>query len=209
SVINPGGLDYVVPIHYGATSCPMVNADVNIFLNSLNKYNVGAKPLVYEVGEEKDIMGIKVTFLGGGSWFFVTPTGTRFLIDPAMQFNAQLLEKFKDISQFERIDMILLTHGHFDHISVEDMQKWTKAYDPITIAPYELGVYLSGYIESPILSINVGGGITEREWGLTSFDPKRYERMKDMKIHLVHAFHSSVATPAGTSAHAADQYMLK
>lgn len=209
SVINPGGLDYVVPIHYGATSCPMVNADINIFFNSLTKYGVAAQPVVVEPGETRDIMGIQVTFLGGGSWFFVTPTGTRFIIDPAMQFNAQLAEEYKDITKLERLDMILLTHGHFDHISIADMQKWTKEYDPITIAPYELGVFLSAYIDSPILSINVGGGITEREWGLTSFDPKRYERMKDMKIHLIQAFHSSVATPAGASAHAADQYKLK
>ena len=209
SVINPEGLDYVVPIHYGETSCPMVNADINEFSAALNKYSVKAQPLIFEVGEEKEIMGVKVLFLGGSSWFFVSPTGVRFFIDPSMQFNLSLLDKHRDLAQFERVDLILLTHAHFDHMSVDDMQKWSKAYDPIIVAPYELGIWLSAYVESPILSINAGGTMSEREWGLTSFDPKRYERIKNITFHLVHALHSSVATPAGVSASAADQYILE
>ncbi|MDD5032164.1 MAG: MBL fold metallo-hydrolase [Patescibacteria group bacterium] len=209
SVINPGGLKYVVPIHYGKTSCPMVDADVNTFLGALDKYQVAAEPAVFEPGDEKEIMGVKVLFLGGSSWFFTSPDGTRIFIDPSMQFNAALLPKYKDITQFGGVDMILLTHGHFDHMSVKDLQQWSKTYDPIIVAPYELGVFLSGYVESPVLSINAGGTISSVEWAKTSFDPKRYAKMLNKKIHLIHAFHSSVATPAETSSFAADQYILK
>lgn len=209
SVINPEGLRYVVGIHYGKTSCPLVNVDPNVFLAALDKYNVKAQPMLFEPGDEKDIMGIKVLFLGGSSWFFVTPGGVRMFIDPSMQFNLALLEKYKDITQFGAVDLILLTHAHFDHMSVKDLQEWSKAYDPIIIAPYELGVFLSGYVESPVLSINAGGTISEREWKLTSFAPERYEKIKNMKIHLIQAFHSSVATPAQTKAFTADQYILK
>jgi len=209
SVINPEGLKVVVPIHYGKTSCPMVNADVNDFTDSLIKYGVQAEPAIFALGEEKDILGIKVLFLGGASWLFTTPNGNRIFVDPSMQFNGAILERFKDVSQFERVDLVLLTHAHFDHMSVQDIQQWSKAYDPIFVAPYELGVLLSGYIDSPVLSINAGGKMSMVEWRKTSFDPKRYEKFEGMTFHLVHAFHSSVMTPAGVNSFAADQYIME
>lgn len=72
-------------------------------------------------------METQLTFYGHAAFKLVTPRGNVLLIDPWL--TNPLFEKGKDeLSSLKRVDLILLTHGHFDHVgdSVEIAKK-TKA----------------------------------------------------------------------------------
>src|SRR5205823_726058 len=73
------------------------------------------------------VMDTQLTYYGHSAFKLVTPRGNVLLIDPCL--TNPLFEKGKDeISALKRVDLILLTHGHFDHVgdSVE-IAKRTKA----------------------------------------------------------------------------------
>jgi len=72
-------------------------------------------------------MDTQLTFYGHAAFKLVTPQGNVLLIDPWL--TNPLFENGNDeISKLKRVDLILLTHGHFDHVgdSVEIAKK-TKA----------------------------------------------------------------------------------
>jgi L-ascorbate metabolism protein UlaG (beta-lactamase superfamily) len=69
-------------------------------------------------------MQTQLTFYGHAAFKLVTPAGNVLLIDPWL--NNPLFDTGKDeIASFKRVDLILLTHGHFDHVgdSVEIAEK--------------------------------------------------------------------------------------
>ena len=60
-------------------------------------------------------MDTQLTFYGHAAFKLVTPRGNVLLIDPWL--TNPLFEKGKDESEsLGRVDLILLTHGHFDHV---------------------------------------------------------------------------------------------
>lgn len=196
-LINPA--KYVVPKHYG--SFPMLVQDSEEFFTELAKYNLEAKPLKFEVGIEQEVLGIKVLWLGHGNWLFTSPEGTRILIDPEVEYNLAYPEEYKDLTQFERIDLILITHGHFDHMTVPDLRKWNKLYEPIYIVPFEAGIWLKDALPyDKIMAINKGSNITKAEMLKMGLPPEKVEKMANIRIHMVPATHSSSATPEGLPA---------
>jgi L-ascorbate metabolism protein UlaG (beta-lactamase superfamily) len=62
-----------------------------------------------------DLKGNAVTWLGHGTWLWETSEGKRILIDAWLETNPMTPDEFKDPAAL-RLDGILLTHGHFDHI---------------------------------------------------------------------------------------------
>jgi L-ascorbate metabolism protein UlaG (beta-lactamase superfamily) len=69
-------------------------------------------------------MDTQLTFYGHAAFKLVTPAGNVLLIDPWL--TNPLFEKGKDeLASLKRVDLILLTHGHFDHVgeSVEIAKK--------------------------------------------------------------------------------------
>jgi L-ascorbate metabolism protein UlaG (beta-lactamase superfamily) len=69
-----------------------------------------------------EIKGVKIEYLGHSGFVFTTQSGRRIAIDP-----------FKISSGVEKVDMILITHSHFDHCSIEDIQKIVKPGTEIVI----------------------------------------------------------------------------
>ena len=60
-------------------------------------------------------METQLTYYGHASFKLVTPRGNVLLIDPWL--TNPLFQKGKDeIQALKRVDLILLTHGHFDHV---------------------------------------------------------------------------------------------
>jgi L-ascorbate metabolism protein UlaG (beta-lactamase superfamily) len=55
---------------------------------------------------------MQITWLGHGTFQFQLPSGEVFLMDPFVDGNP----KFPAGHQFTRVDAILITHDHFDHI---------------------------------------------------------------------------------------------
>ncbi len=206
SLINPQGVKYIVPTHYGSSSCPMVDKNATKFREELEKYNLPAEVITFEEGEEKEIMGVKVLCMGHSNWLFESPGGARIIIDPAVQFNMSIPEELKDLTQYEDVDLLLLTQAHFDHSSVQDLQRWAKLYRPVIICPYELGIYLKEYVDTPILAMNIGANIGKEAWPRTVFDPEDYKDIENLRIWMVNGVHSTSITPAGQPVSVSGQY---
>lgn len=197
SLINPAR--YVVPIHFA--SFPFLEPDTDRFFSELTKYNLRAQPLKFTVGEPRDVLGIKTLWLGHGDWIYESPEGTKIAVDPEVAYNGQFPDAYKDLSRFERIDLILISHGHFDHMTVPDLKKWVKLFDPIIIAPFEAGVWLKDNLPTKnILAINKGADIGKEEMAATGLPADKINKMADIRINLVPAAHSSSVTPENNPA---------
>jgi L-ascorbate metabolism protein UlaG (beta-lactamase superfamily) len=77
--------------------------------------------------------GTRITWLGHATVLIQTPKGNNILIDP---FIAQNPKYPKDYVLPEKIDYILLTHGHGDHIS--DAVPVATKHGSTVVAIYEL-----------------------------------------------------------------------
>jgi L-ascorbate metabolism protein UlaG (beta-lactamase superfamily) len=193
-LVNP--TKYIIPNHYA--SFPMLVQDTNEFFAEVAKYGLRAKPLKFEVGVEQEAMGIKVLWLGHSAWLFETPEGTKILVDPAIQYNPSYPEAYKDLTKFGRIDLILITHGHFDHLDVSDLKKWIKLYDPIIEAVFETGVWLKEVLPyDKIIAVNKGSNIGKTEMLGMGMPAEKIGRMANIKIYMVPSAHTSGATPEG------------
>ena len=206
SMINPEGTKYIIPTHYGSSSCPMVDKNPVKFIQALAQYNLPAEVVEFNEGDEKEIMGVKVLCMGHSNWLFESPGGARIIVDPAVQYNMSIPEELKDLTQYKKVDLLLLTQAHFDHSSVQDLQRWAKLYRPMIICPYELGIYLKEYVDTPILAVNIGANIGKESWPRTVFEPEDYKDIENLRIWMVSGIHSTSITPAGQAVSVSGQY---
>ena len=76
----------------------------------------------------------KLTYFGHDA-FYLEDKGVRLVFDPFLSGNPNVVTKPKDV----KVDYVLLTHGHGDHIG--DGIEIALANDATIIAPYELAIY--------------------------------------------------------------------
>ena len=98
--------------------------------------------------------GTRITWLGHATVLVETSGGTTFLIDPFLQNNPKYP---KGYAFPEKIDYVLLTHGHFDHIS--DAGPVAEKHDATVVAIYELAEYVAGKGVSKTIGMNLGGTV--------------------------------------------------
>lgn len=80
---------------------------------------------------------LKITFHGHAA-VEVIHQGLHFWIDPFLTGNPAAIAKAED----QKADVILLTHGHNDHVG--DTISLAQKHDALVIAPFELAEYLAG-----------------------------------------------------------------
>jgi len=116
-----------------------------------------------------DLKGIKLTWLGHATFRIVTPEGKTFYVDPWIGGNPVCPEIEKNV---QRADVLVCTHGHFDHIA--DAVDVAKKHDSVAVGIYELCAWLEKKGVKQTAPMNKGGTQTVAE----------------VKITMVHAVHS-------------------
>ncbi len=116
-----------------------------------------------------NLNGIKLTWLGHATFRIETPAGTIIVVDPWIMGNPACPAKEKDV---KKVDVMLCTHGHFDHIG--DAVEIGKQHNPVVVAIPELAHWLKKKGVKQIAEMNKGGTQT----------------VADIKVTMVHADHS-------------------
>jgi L-ascorbate metabolism protein UlaG (beta-lactamase superfamily) len=113
--------------------------------------------------------GIKLTWLGHATFRVETPGGKSIIIDPWVMGNPKCPESEKKI---RKVDVLLCTHGHFDHIG--DAVEIATQHNPIVVGIPELCHWLGSKGVQQLAEMNKGGT----------------QSVADIKVTMVHAVHS-------------------
>lgn len=122
--------------------------------------------------------GIEILWLGHSTTRITTPTGKVIMIDPALTRTPTAPPKYKDLKALGKVDLILVTHGHGDHI--HDLVALAKISGAVVVANFEFALQLvhMGLLDAKkSIAMNKGGTIMPIG--------------RDIKIHMVPAEHSS------------------
>jgi L-ascorbate metabolism protein UlaG (beta-lactamase superfamily) len=69
----------------------------------------------------------EVLWLGQAATRITTPGGKVIVIDPWLRTNPKTPQKYKELEALGKVDLILVTHGHFDHFAdAPDLAKMHK-----------------------------------------------------------------------------------
>ena len=114
------------------------------------------------------LSGLKVTWLGHAT-FRLDIDDKVFLIDPWVMHNPKTPA---DKKKFDKIDVMLCTHGHGDHIG--DAAELAKQHQPTVVGIYELCQWMAKKGAKNIAPMNKGGSMS----------------IADVRVTMVHADHS-------------------
>lgn len=114
--------------------------------------------------------GAKVTFLGHAAFRVVSPQGLTIFIDPFLKNNPKTPDALKEV---DKADLILVTHGHGDHLG--DTIAIAHKTNASVVAIAELATYLTKKGLKNVIRMNKGGKTT----------------VKGIQIVMTHAVHSS------------------
>jgi L-ascorbate metabolism protein UlaG (beta-lactamase superfamily) len=118
--------------------------------------------------------GLQITWLGHSTFFITSPGGKSLLIDPWVQGNPACPEEIKS-KGFDKLDYMLLTHGHYDHIG--DAVTIGTKMQPLTVGIFETTMWLQKKGLQRLEMMNKGGTIA-------------LEGSNTIKATMVHADHS-------------------
>ncbi len=121
---------------------------------------------------------VQILWLGQSAMRITTPSGKVIQIDPFITQNPKTPAEWKDLKKLGHLDLILLTHGHLDHVG--DTFELSKTNDAKVYAPAGLeDTFTTLGLLTPdhAPKMNKGGTVTPLG--------------KDIEITMVHADHSS------------------
>lgn len=135
----------------------------------------------------------RITWLGHATVLVQTAQGTNILIDPFLEHNPKYP---KDFTLPSKIDYILLTHGHGDHIS--DVAPVAKKHGSTVVAIYELADYIASKGVTATIGMNLGGTVQLNEVAATMVEAKHSAAAQDERgYHEVGVAAGYVLTIAG------------
>ena len=124
------------------------------------------------------LQAFELQWFGQSAFKVTTPGGKVILIDPFITKNPKTPKEFKDLSKLGKIDLILVTHGHGDHIG--DTAQLSEMSGAKVAMNADMGHTFASLGWVPydrLIRFNKSGPITPIG--------------KDIRITMVHAEHSS------------------
>ena len=107
--------------------------------------------ITYENPPEAKITdGIKITFVNHAT-FLIQVDGLNILTDPIWSYRASPFQwigpkrmrppgiRFEDLPE---IDLVLISHNHYDHLDIHTLIKLKESFDPLIITPLGVSLYL-------------------------------------------------------------------
>ena len=116
-----------------------------------------------------NLKGIKLTWLGHATFRIETPAGKTIIIDPWIMGNPACPPQDRNVT---KVDIMLVTHGHGDHIG--DAVEVAKTHSPRVVGIPELVGWLEKKGVKNTSAMNKGGT----------------QAVDDIKVTMVHADHS-------------------
>ncbi len=110
---------------------------------------------------------LSITWLGHGTFLLTTPGGKRVLVDPWLQGNPSCPEHLKKPGT---LDLILVTHGHSDHI--DDLVSTARETGAPVVGIFELCTWLGTKGITNTVPMNKGGGVDVAGLRVTMVDAK-------------------------------------
>lgn len=100
---------------------------------------LGASPLWAQAGKTE------LLWLGQAAFRLTTPGGKVIMIDPWLRLNPSTPAAFKNLESLGKVDLVLVTHGHFDHV----------ADAPALAIQHQARVYAPGDLNQTLTALKV------------------------------------------------------
>jgi len=113
--------------------------------------------------------GNQLTWLGHSAFRITTSSGKIIIVDPWVQSNPACPDSLK---KFDRIDIMLITHGHFDHIG--DAVDLATKHKPQVVGIFETCAWLESKGVANTNGMNKGGT----------------QKVGEIEVTMVNAIHS-------------------
>lgn len=100
---------------------------------------LGASPLWAQAGKTE------LLWLGQAAFRLTTPGGKVIMIDPWLRLNPSTPAAYKNLESLGKVDLVLVTHGHFDHV----------ADAPALAIQHQARVYAPGDLNQTLTALKV------------------------------------------------------
>lgn len=136
-----------------------------------------------------EIGGVKIEYLGHSGFLFSNGGGKRISIDP-----------YNISPGVEKVDLILITHGHYDHCSIKDIEQLAKK-GTIIVVPPDAQSKVTKVKDVEMQVMNVGDEFSFGDVKIESVPAynvgKEFHPKKEGWVGYVLKFHSVVIYHAG------------
>ncbi len=121
---------------------------------------------------------VEVLWLGHATVRFTSVEGKVIVVDPFVTKNPKTPAEYRDLKALGKVDLILVTHGHTDH--VRDLPELASLSGAQVVTPYGFGLNMISLGLIPgdkVIGMNKGGTVSPLGQGI--------------KVHMVPAEHGS------------------